>query len=113
MKDPHLIIISPYITERSVKLSYGNPRIKEESELERKYTFLVDPTANKLEIKWALETIYNAGKKPSDGISIQSVRTLRVNGKKRRRGKSVGYEPNRKKAIVTLAKGQILEDFGV
>lgn len=113
MKDPHLIIVSPHITERSVKLSYGDPRIKDESLLSRKYTFIVDNNANKLEIKWALESIYNVGKKPADAISIESVRTVKIHGKKRRRGRIAGYEPDRKKAIVTLAKGQILEDFGV
>ena len=113
MKDPHTIIVAPHITEKSVRLSYGNPRIKDESLLERKYTFLVATDANKIEIKSALEMIYNAGRKPADAIKINSVRTIRVPGKKRRRGKSTGYEPDRKKAIVTLAKGQILEDFGV
>ncbi len=113
MKNPYDIIVAPHITERSVALSYGDPRQKDESLLVRKYTFIVNPDANKLEIKAALESIYNAGKKADAAIKIESVRTMKVLGKKRRRGRSVGYEPNRKKAIVTLAKGQILEDYGV
>ncbi len=113
MKNPHDIIIAPHVTEKAVSMSYGDPRIKNEDDLVRKYTFLVSTTANKLEIKSALEAIYNAGKKADQGISITSVRTIRVPGKKRRRGRSTGYTPDRKKAIVTLAKGQMLEDYGV
>lgn len=113
MKNPHDIILRPHITEKAVGLSYGDPRIKDEADLVRKYTFEVATTANKIEIKQALEAIYNEGKKKDQAISIESVRTIKVLGKKRRRGKSVGYEPNRKKAVVTLAKGQMLEDYGV
>lgn len=113
MKDPHLVIIAPHVTERTVSLSYGSERIKNEADLVRKYTFIVATTANKIEIKQALESIYNTGKKPDQAIKIEKVHTIHVRGKKRRRGKSVGYEPDRKKAIVTLAKGQLLEDYGV
>lgn len=112
--DPHAIIIAPHITEKSVALSYGPASVKEESELVRKYTFLVSPNANKIEIKAAIEAIYNDGKKPEQAIKVTSVRTVKVLGKKRRRNyKSQGYEPDRKKAIVTLDKGQTLEDYGV
>ena len=107
MKDPYSIIVKPHITEKSVALSYGSDRIKDEAELVRKYTFIVNRDANKIEIKTAIEAIYE--KK----ISVTSVRTVKVLGKKRRRGQSTGYEPDRKKAIITLAKGQILEDYGV
>jgi large subunit ribosomal protein L23 len=114
MKNPYSIIIQPHITERTVSLSYGSERITNEADLVRKYTFIVANDANKIEIKNALESIYNTGKKSDDAIKITSVRTIRVLGKKRRRSQRVaGYEPDRKKAIVTLAKGQLLEDFGV
>jgi len=114
VKNPHDIIVAPHITERSAAMSYGDPSVKEEKDLVRKYTFIVAKSANKIEIKQALEAIYNAGKKKGETISIESVRTIKVLGKKRRRGqKSTGYEPDRKKAIVTLAKGQMLEDYGV
>jgi large subunit ribosomal protein L23 len=135
VKDPHNIVIRPHITEKSVSMSYGDERSAlkrlqseaksnkqkpgdvrvEEKDLVRKYTFVVATTANKIEIKSAIEAIYNAGKKKKeDLISVQSVRTVRILGKKRRRGpKSVGYAPDRKKAIVTLKKGQMLEDYGV
>ena len=115
MRDPHTIIIRPHITERSAAASYGDPRIRDEKDLVRKYTFIVSTDANKLEIKAAIEAIYNAGKKKKDEqIIVDKVRTIRVPGKKRRVGqRSSGYRPDRKKAIVTLAKGQMLEDYGV
>lgn len=114
MKNPYSVIIRPHITERSVSLSYGDARIREEANLIRKYTFIVATDANKIEIKTALESIYNQQKKADDAIRITSVRTIKVLGKKRRRTqRTAGYEPNQKKAIVTLAKGQLLEDFGV
>lgn len=133
MKNPHDIIIQPHITEKSVGLSYGDDRgtlrrlqneakkaggakkdVKvAETDIVRKYTFIVARDANKIEIKTALEAIYNEGKKGEDAISITSVRTIKVLGKKRRRGQKTGYEPDRKKAVVTLKQGQLLEDYGV
>jgi len=114
MKNPHNIILRPHITEKSVGLSYGDAKITKEEDLVRKYTFIVATDANKIEIKSALEAIYNEGKKADQTISITSVRTVKVLGKKRRRGqRSTGFEPDRKKAIVTLGKGQMLEDYGV
>lgn len=113
MKNPYDIIIRPRITEKTVALSYGDPRIKNEEDLVRKYTFEVDTDANKIEIKKAIEAIYNDGKKKDQAITVESVRTIKVLGKKRRRGRSVGYEPIRKKAVITLGKGQMLEDYGV
>ena len=114
MKDPHNVIIKPRITEKTVAMSYGDPRIQDEAKIVRKYTFDVATNANKLEIKAAVEALYNSGKKKEDAISVASVRTMKVLGKKRRRGmRSTGYQPDRKKAIVTLAPGQTLEDYGV
>ena len=128
MKDPYSIIVRPHITEKSVALSYGDERSADlvlrnaakgtgkpaakhtEADLVRKYTFIVNRDANKIEIKQALEAIYKAN---GTDITVASVRTIKVLGKKRRRGQSIGYEPDRKKAIVTLAKGQMLEDYGV
>jgi len=113
MKTPYDIIDRPHITERSVSLSYGDPRIKDDNLLTRKYTFVVNKDANKLEIKWAIEAIYNAGKKAAEGITVEKVHVATIHGKKKRRGNKVGYTSDRKKAIVTLKKGQILEDYGV
>lgn len=114
MKDPHNIILKPHITERTVLLSQGDPRIRDEKLVIRKYTFVVATDANKIEIKGAFEAIYNAGKKKKDElIAVSHVRTVNLPGKKRRVGKNVGYRPTRRKAIITLAKGQLLEDYGV
>jgi large subunit ribosomal protein L23 len=113
MVNPYEIIIAPHITEKSVALSYGDPKIKEDANIVRKYTFLVKKDANKIQIKAAIEALYNEGKKKGEGIEVTSVRTIKVLGKQRRRGRSTGYEPDRKKAVVTLAKGQLLEDYGV
>ncbi|MEA2553320.1 MAG: large subunit ribosomal protein [Fimbriimonadaceae bacterium] len=114
MKDPHLIVVKPHITEKAVAASYGDPNIKNEADLVRKYTFIVAPSANKIEIKSAIEAIYNAGKKQSERINVTSVRTVKLPGKKKRQARATGgYTSDRKKAIVTLAKGQLLEDYGV
>ena len=119
MKDPHTIILRPYITEKSAAMSYGDPRIQNEKDLVRTYTFLVAPEANKIEIKSAIEAIYNEGKKKGDVIQVTNVRTITLPGKtKKVRTKArafpiSGTTPKKKKAIVTLAKGQLLEDYGV
>ena len=100
-------------------MSYGDPRIQNEKDLVRRYTFLVAPDANKIEIKSAVEAIYNDGKKKGDAIAVTNVRTITLPGKtKKVRTKArafpiAGKTASKKKAIVTLAAGQILEDYGV
>lgn len=117
MKSPYEIIIQPYITEKSAALSYGDPGVRNEADLIRKYTFLVAKSANKIEIKQAIEEIYNAGKKKKDAlVQVTGVRTLTVKGKRKRNRinpRASGMSPDRKKAVITLAKGQMLEDYGV
>lgn len=119
MKDPHTIILKPHITERSVAQSYGDPYTKDEKANVRKYTFIVAKDATKIDIKNALESIYNSGKKKGDAIEVAQVNTMTMHGKKRRvrTRHSVqpvaGYRADTKKAIVTLKPGQQLEDFGV
>lgn len=114
MKNAHDIIVRPHITEKSMKMSYGDPTIRDEKQLVRKYTFIVATSANKLEIKAAVEAIYNAGKSKKDElIKVENVRTMTMHGKKRRVGARTGYRPDQKKAIITLAQGQLLEDYGV
>lgn len=114
MKSPYDIIVRPHITERSMALSLGDPRVDPEN-LQRKYTFVVARGANKIEIKAAIEAIYNAGKgKKGDGIVVERVATINMKGKSKRVGqRSSGKRADWKKAIVTLAKGQMLEDYGV
>lgn len=119
MKSPHEIIIAPLLSEKAFNLARGDMRIQNEKDIVRKYTFYVSRDANKIQIKQAVEAIYNAGKKKADHITVEKVHTVRVVGKQRKvRTKAstypkVGYTPDRKKAIVTLAKGQLLEDYGV
>jgi large subunit ribosomal protein L23 len=114
VKNPHEIIIKPHITEKSVANSYGDPRIRDEADLVRKYTFLVAPDANKIEIKQAIESIYNTGKKADQAVTVTNVHTVNLPRKQKRRGRSaMGFTTARRKAVVTLAKGQMLEDYGV
>ena len=80
------------------------PVITEKSEIARnegKYTFKVDPRANKLEIKEAIEKIFN--------VKVTEIRTINVKPKKRRVGRYTGLTNRTKKAIVTLAEGQQIE----
>lgn len=114
MKSPYEIIIRPHITEKSMLLSYGNDRLADEKR-EHTYTFVVAQDANKFEIAQALEAIYNTGKGKKDNtITVADVRTVKMHGKTRRVGqRSKGKRPDWKKAYITLAKGQILEDYGV
>jgi len=65
------------------------------------YAFVVDPTANKVEIKRAVEKKYE--------VIVVGVQTMNVRGKIKRLGRFAGRRPNWKKAIVTLKKGQSIE----
>ena len=113
MKSPYEIIVRPHITERTVALAYGDPKIKQDELIVRKYTFIVADEANKHEIKDAVEAIYNSGKKAADAISVAKVHIGRKMPKLKRRGQRTGYTREEKKAIVTLQKGQALEDYGI
>lgn len=103
-RSPHEIILKPVLTEKSVALGQDS-----------KFVFFVDTGANQIEIKQAIEAIYNAGKKKDKNkIEVLKVNIVKVHGKtKRVNFKSSGKRPDRKKAIITLAPGQILEGFGV
>lgn len=68
-----------------------------------KYTFEVVRTATKIEIKKAVEEIFK--------VKVTKVNTTQVPGKFRRQGKTSGYTPDWKKAIVTLAEGQSIAIF--
>ena len=90
MRDPHLIIERPLLTEKSTDQAEFN-----------KFHFRVKLDANKIEIANAVEAIY-----AEQGVHVLAVNTLHVKGKKRRalgKGKA-GYSPNWKKAIVTTDK---------
>ncbi len=83
------IIIAPVITERSALL-----------EQEGKYVFKVDTKANKVQIKQAIEKIFN--------VKVESVNTSNSHPKKKRVGRYTGMTNKYKKAIVKLAKGSTI-----
>ena len=84
MKSPYDIILKPVLTEKSY-----------DQMADKKYTFQVAISANKTEIKKAVETIF-------DGVKVESVNTMRTMGKIKRQGRTSGRTPEIKKAIVTL-----------
>ena len=92
---PWATIVRPVVSEKSTVLGDQG-----------KYVFEVAPTANKIQIKQAVEEAF-ANKK----ISVASVNILHVSGKIRRRGRTVGTTRSWKKAIVTLKAGQTLDLF--
>ncbi|MCM3741045.1 50S ribosomal protein L23 [Oceanobacillus luteolus] len=92
MKDPRDIIKRPIITEHSADLM-----------ADKKYTFEVDPKANRTEIKNAVEVIF--------GVEVEKVNTMNLKGKFKRMGQYGGFRPNRKKAIVQLSEDSKDLDF--
>ena len=80
------VILKPVITEKSMNIMG-----------EKKYTFLVHPSANKSQIKEADEKMF-------EGTKVKSVNTMNLDGKKRRRGMVVGKTAKSKKAIVALTE---------
>ena len=89
------IIKGPIITEKSNDLL----------EKENKYTFKVALEANKVEIKQAIEEIFN--------VKVVDINTVRVLPKRRRVGKYEGYRSAYKKAIVKLAKDDKIDAFNI
>ncbi|MBA3028177.1 MAG: 50S ribosomal protein L23 [Desulfobacteraceae bacterium] len=83
------------------------PLITEKTNLQKEdlnqITFEVDPRANRIEIKKAVENIFS--------VSVQNVRTLNVKGKTKRRGLVLGRKKDWKKAVVTLKPGQRIDFF--
>lgn len=89
------IIKAPIITEQSMKLV----------EQQNRYTFKVDKKANKVEIKKAVEAIFD--------VKVLSVNTVNVLPKFKRMGKYEGYKSAYKKAVVKLVDGQKIDAFTV
>ena len=87
-KDPRDILFAPVVSEKSYSLLE-----------EGKYTFLVAPTANKSEIKIAVEKVF--------GVKVSAVNTINRQGKTRRTRAGVGKRKDTKRAIVTLSEGTI------
>lgn len=93
IRDHRDILLAPVVSEKSYSLLDEN-----------KYTFLVDPAANKTEIKIAIEKVF--------GVKVIAVNTINRAGKKRRTRFGVGKRPDQKRAIVTVADGERIDIFG-
>ena len=92
--DPRDVIIKPVVSEKSYGL------IDEHN----KYTFLVRKTANKTQVKIAIEQIF--------GVKVTGVNTITRQGKRKRTRFGYGQRPSTKRAIVSLAEGDRIDIFG-
>jgi large subunit ribosomal protein L23 len=91
--DPRDILIKPVVSEKSYALLDEN-----------KYTFIVDPRANKTQIKQAVETVFS--------VKVSGVNTLNRQGKRKRTRTGYGRRADTKRAIVTLVEGDRIDIFG-
>jgi len=94
MEDPRDVIIEPVVSEKSYALMETGV-----------YTFIVNPEANRIEIRQAVEEIF--------GVRVAKVNTLNRRGKRKRNRKSFsfGSRSNTKRAIVTLQPGERIDLF--
>lgn len=108
-RPPQEVLIRPVITEKTSTLQYEGTdapvpeSVRIRTEPRGKYTFEVAPDASKVEIRHAVEALFD--------VTVKSVRTMNVPGKKRRMGRSLGRRPHWKKAIVELGPGETIEVF--
>ena len=91
--DPRDIIIAPVISEKSYSVLDRNW-----------YTFLVDPDANKTQIKIAIQQIFN--------VRVLTVNTANREGKRKRTRTGYGQRKATKRAMVKLADGDRIDAFG-
>lgn len=106
MRTPHSIIKRPLLTEKSTRLRETgghDTTFAEGEEYAQKIAFEVALDANKIEIRRAIEKLFN--------VQVTTVHTQLIRGKKKRVGRYMGVRPRRKKAIVTLQSGQTIEFF--
>jgi len=92
-RDPRTIILAPVITEKTAR----------HRETKNEVAFKVARNANKIEIRRAVEELFN--------VSVRTVRTISVTGKVKRLGRFEGKRASWKKAIVTLREGDTIEFF--
>jgi large subunit ribosomal protein L23 len=85
------VLISPILSEKSVTIK----------DKENRYTFRVNPKANKSEIKKAVETLFK--------VKVSAVRTANLPGKLHKVGRYEGYRSDWKKATVTVKPGQKID----
>lgn len=93
MKDIRQVLKRPLVTEKSTLAK----------ELSNQIVFEVDRRATKVEIRQAVEQIFD--------VAVLKVRTVNLEGKKKRQGLKFGKRSDWKKAYVTLAPGQSVEFF--
>ena len=91
--NPRDILLRPVVSEKSYGLLD-----------EGKYTFVVAPSANKTQIKQAVEEVFR--------VKVTGVNTLNRQGKRRRTRFGWGKRVDTKRAIVTLAEGDRIDNFG-
>src|SRR6478609_1054844 len=106
MRSPEMIIKRPLLTEKGTRLKDTGGQGGEELDpttLKSQLLFEVARDANKVEIRAAVEKLWN--------VDVVAVRTSVVRGKEKRMGRFVGKRSNWKKAIVTIAAGQTVEFF--
>ncbi|MGM0420155.1 MAG: 50S ribosomal protein L23 [Bacillota bacterium] len=87
------VIISPLISEKTMDLMEQN----------NAYTFKVAKNANKIQIRKAIEKVFN--------VKVEKVNTMNMKGKTKRLGFTEGKRPDWKKAIIKLAEGDSIEIF--
>lgn len=91
MNNMYDIIRKPSLTEKGMTLQ----------EVHNQVVLKVNSKANKIEIKEAMEKLFN--------VKVTKVRTANMTGKSKRVGKHIGKTPNWKKAVVSLAEGEKLD----
>lgn len=89
MKNIYSVLKGPCLTEKAALMQEENGKI----------VFKVHPKANKIEVKNAVELMFN--------VKVKNVRTVHLHGKKKRVGKTIGFTNDWKKAYVTLSEGTI------
>jgi large subunit ribosomal protein L23 len=92
-KNHHDLIRKPIITEKA-----GDAKDKL-----NKITFSVDPRANKMEVKKAVESIFK--------VKVDKINIINVKGKPKKLGRSSGKRADWKKAVVTVSEGHTIEVF--
>ena len=86
------VIKYPIITDKATRLLENN-----------QYSFVVDRYSDKLTIKASIEYLFN--------VKVIKVNTCRLPRKKKRVGKYIGWKPQYKKAIISLAEGNVINLF--
>ena len=97
------VLKSPVVTEKSVILKEDSTDEDSGRKAGQVLTFRVDKKATKIEIRGAVEEIFN--------VKVAQVRTFLYEGKMKRRGRVEGRRAGFKKAYVTLRKGEPMVDY--